>query len=235
MIDRFVRAARQRRYEVRPPEGDSGGEDLYFPLGPGPRIRNLSGVGRASTGLALRIRARLERRDFALARAEIGAVFGVGELMWRNETRYWGLVVARSLLRDGARELKRYAELTRDPVAAAQAGVIEGWSSSQRRPPFYSIFAYPDTAMVIAADTSLPRGLRAEAIVGGVQGAALSPLSRMIWGPPHWALRAVRALESDADPYVARAALIGDSTLTKLDRMGMYGRARLLLRLAREH
>jgi hypothetical protein len=57
----------------------------------------------------------------------------------------------------------------------------------------------------------------------------------MIWGPPHWALRAVRALESDADPYVARAALIGDSTLTKLDRMGMYGRARLLLRLAREH
>lgn len=233
-LDRFVLAARQRRYEARLPDLDSIGKELYPPIGSGPKIRNLSRVNRASTGLTLRIRARLERRELVPARAEIGALFGVAALMWHGETTYFGLQVARRLVGDGARELKRYALVARDTAAAARAAVLEQWASRPRTRPYISFtYAYPDTALVVAADTTLPRGVRAEALGIGVMGSALSSLTRMIFGPPGRALRAVRALERDPDPAVSRAALVGDSTLTRLEELGIFRRAKLVLGLIR--
>ena len=233
-LDRFVRAARQRRYQPQLPRLDTAASGLYPPFGSGPRIANLSWVSRAVVGLALRVRARLDRRDLSTARTEIGALIGVGELMYQSEVTWLGLMVARTAIREGARGLERYAAMARDSAAAARVMAIRAWVSNRDRWSYFgAIYRYPDSALALAADRSVPRGLRTEALGVGVQGSMLASAWRLVWGPPGRTLASVRALESDTDPAVALAAEVGDSTLTRVRRLGLVGRARLALGLVR--
>ncbi len=230
--DYLAAAARRQRLDVltRLEAADDSSSVLLPPLGDGLPLWSVARVH--SDGLALRGYARLERRDLAGARRDFATLVGLGALLHRDEINLWGVIGGRRLIGEGARGLERVAAAARDTVLAGAAGRVAAWAG--RRPSGYISFGVArEQLLTIAADTGLPRGVRSNALADLVYVAIFDPPMRLLLGPRGDVVRAVRALERDPDPVLARFAVVADSTLAALDRLGVRGRVRLVSGRAR--
>jgi len=222
-----ARAARQARYEPTALLDSSSGGRLMRPLGQGLWIGRWQRISGVTDPLVLRGEARRWRGDVAGARQDFAAVIALGRLAWYGE--FSGLIATTGfrVIQDGAAGLSRLAAQQHDRNLAAAADSLRDWAV---RPPDtwrLSMWLPPDSLLLIARDTALPRGVRSSAIENVCVGSLYRPFWRLVTGPSNRVQAGIRALTRDPDPYVARVAEMGDSTLSRLDRMGIRNRYRV--------
>jgi hypothetical protein len=206
-LDRFVAAARRHDWRAtdRVLAGDSLAHRNYMTI----RVPDYRGVRTAGRGLVIRALMRLRRGDRDGARADLGAVVGLGEQMFRHEPSLAGTLVGRSLIASGVHGWAHYAQSVRDSALAERAALVGAWASV--RPPLLGqwLVGAPDTALAIAADTSLALGLRGDAMADVLLAFLLRPRGFVFGVPGRYerALRAVAAAGGDAGSLAAIAAV----------------------------
>jgi hypothetical protein len=193
----------------------------------GLRLPAFAPLRQALAGLIVRAYWRAAHRDEARARSDIGAVLALAEQMARREPTLPGALFGRAWLRDGARACAELAERSAD---SARAGRCRRLSEGSGR-PFFAIFgalqARPDTAALVAADTALPLGWRAEAL----QALALHSLLRMrgiVFGVPRADIARLQPFLSDRDGDLARVAAVTQRTAERLRHLSMRDRLRAM-------
>lgn len=216
-------AARRSRYE--PATLPDSGPTLLEPLGRGLRLLATGEAGRAADVLMLRGEARRWRGDLAGAKQDFAAVVGLGRLVWFGDIGAVG--GGRRMMRMGAIGLARVAAQTGDRALAAAADTVRSWGSGS-----FGLFNLigplpPDSLLLVAQDTTLPRGARAWAIENACWGSVFRPIYRLLTGPSRFIMAGTRELTHDPDPVVARVAVMADSTLARLDNMGIRNRYRV--------
>ena len=226
-LDRVAALARMSGYDVMHRLRTTRPEQLI-----GPRADLLSPqnfrVARNAMDLTLRGEARLRARDLRGARSDFTAATAIGAALWRTEMSLWDLRNARGLIGAGAQGLVRLGAAARDTALARRASVVTAWVDSSRS-AWFQLWEFPDSMLIIAADTGLPRGIRAQAIADLTAASIVTP-SRIISGPQESVMEGVRSLRSDRDSALAFVAGIADSTLRAYDRMWPLGRFRYLSR-----
>ena len=214
-LDRFVTAARYREWHALDRalrHADTTVRRNIMVL-PGPAFGPMRNAVR---GLVIRALERQRRGDDAGARRDLGAAVALGEQLFRREPGIVGTLIGRSLVGSGAHGWVRLATLARDSALAARASAVLAWSSGVPGEITSLLLEAPDTAVTIAADTSLSLGIRAEAASNALGGWVLRPRG-MLFGPPARARDAVAALEHDRDPDLQRIATILVAMAPRLD------------------
>lgn len=219
-------AARRSRYDPEALLGGAVAPRLMPPLGPG-QVGRWVRVGGVTDPLILRGEARRWRGDLQGARQDFAAVIALGKLAWFGETGGNGVITGRRVIESGAAGLARVAAQAHDPAPGSAADSLRAWGGAPIR--FFSLTAWlpPESLIVVAQDTALPRDVRGSALENACWGSIYRPFWRLVTGPSGDLRAAVRALAHDADPYVARAAVMADSTLARLDDMGISNRYRV--------
>lgn len=223
-LDRFVRAAKQGRWEsldIAISRSDTAVAHNVFIMAI-PRFGNTRAV---AYGLAIRSRMRLERGDRAAALEDARAAIGLGELMARREPWLIGHLVGRALIRIGAAELAHYGAATRDSALARQAAALEAWAKGRPGRLYTALAASPDSALIIAHDTSLALGWRAEAMFSLLR---VYRARSILFGPSDQVIEQLDALSRDSDPDFARLAGMFKATAEWINDMGPRGRFDLM-------
>lgn len=220
-LDRVVAAARMRTWNatVRAAPGDSTWVwGLRFPA--------FAAFRQAMQALIVRAYWRAVHRDDAGSRADLGAVLALGDQMARREPTAPGSQFGRSWIRDAARACAELADRTADSARARRCRALFAASA---RPAFFvgSLHARPDTAALVAADTTLPLSWRAEAL----QALALRSLARMrglVFGIPRADVARVEPFLHDPDPDVARIAALTQRTAERMRHLSIRDRLRAM-------
>ncbi len=225
-LDRFVAAARMRQWHAldRVLAGADSAVRRNIMLLPVPAY---APVRNAARGLVIRGLERLRRADGAGARTDLGAAVALGEQIFRREPSAVGSFMGKSVIASGAHGWARYAALTRDPALEARANTVLAWASAPPSRVAELLLVAPDTALALARDSTLALGVRGEALLGTVNAWMLRPRG-FIFGPPRRYRDALRALERDPDPDLARLAAMTGATSS---RQNVWGRAALLREL----
>lgn len=191
----------------------------------GVRFPAFAPLRQALQALVVRAYWRAAHRDAAGARADVGAVLSLGDQMARREPTIPGTLFGRAWVRDGARACAEFAERDAD---SARAGRCRRLADASGR-PFFAIFgalqARADTAALVAADTTLPLGWRAEAL----QAMALHSLLRMrglVFGPPRADIARLRPFLEDRDGDLARLAALTQRTAERMRHLSLRERLR---------
>lgn len=230
-LDRYAAASRLGHYDVMPRlEAVASEADLLLDLNGRLQIRGQQ-IARGAIGLVLRGEARLRRGNVADARADFQSALALGGLMWRTEPSLWSMFDGRRLMDGGTQGLARVAARTRDSAMTRETSAMAQWLARGNRLWFYT-GTDPDTMIQVAGDSTLPRGLRIEAL-NNLKASSLFSFGGITLGPAGSAGRAARALEHDSDPAVARVALLTDSALVRLKTLHPWGRWRLVTRGSR--
>ena len=185
-------------------------------------IAQYSGVRDAGRALVIRALMRQERGEVPGARADLAAAVGLGVQLVRHEPSYIGLMVGRTIAASGLHGWERFAVRADDTALAARAAALGAWARG--RPGTYAryLLAEPDTAVAIARDTTLPPGARLLAVEQALSASLLRPRGLLV-GPPRPVRRAIADLTRDADPNVARVAVVADATARRMNLFGIVG------------
>jgi hypothetical protein len=181
----------------------------------------------ALEALILRAYWRAGHRDPEGARADLGAVFAIGDLQSRREPGVAGAVAGLQWVREAARAC---AELADRDAESARAARCRGLSDAGPRPEvarFGALHARPDTAALVAADTSLLLAWRAEALEALALRSLLRPRG-ILFGIPRAHAAALDPFVGDRDPDVARLALVTRRTAERLGRLSFGQRLRAM-------
>jgi hypothetical protein len=198
---------------------------LMWPAGAGFAVPFM-GASRLGTMLLLRGEARAARGDRHGARADFGASLALGRRVYTTVPSAIGVSVGARIMGEGAAALGRLAASVRDSALARDAAAVADWTRAVRRGAFYGNLA-PDTTILLAGDTALPRGVRAAALEWTVSGSVFASPWYLVRGPSRAIARQVRALQTDGDPVIARLAVIADSSVSRLASAGISGRFHL--------
>jgi len=207
-LDRFVAAARRHDWRAtdRVLAGDTLAPRNYMAI----RVPDYRGIRTAGRGLVIRALMRLRGGDRDGARNDLGAVVGLGEQMFRHEPSLYGTLVGRSLIASGVHGWAHYAQAARDTALAARAAAVGAWASVRPPPIGEWLVGAPDTALAIAADTSLALGMRGDAMADVLLAYLLRPRG-FVFGVPG---RYERALHSLAAGGGDAGALAGIAAVT---------------------
>lgn len=204
-LDRYVRAARARRWDglARIVAADTLVKHnlLLMPLG------NYAPVRDAGRALVIRGLVLLSRGDRAGAQRDLGAATALGEQLFRHEPTLSGALTGRALISSGARGWERVAAVTRDTTLARKAHAASDWASIRLDRAAELLLVAPDSALTLAADSSLALGLRGQAMGSAVVGSLVRP-SGFVFGVPSRHLRRLETLAGDRDPDVAALGAI---------------------------
>lgn len=220
-LDRFVAAARKKEWKALDgvlAEADSGVYQniLRLPIPMYAPARN------AARGLVIRGLERLRRGDRVGARVDLGAATALGEQIFRREPSLVGSFMGRSVIASGARGWVRYGELVRDTVLAARARIVLAWAGAPPTQIAQLLIVAPDSALVLARDSTLALGVRGEALVNTMSAWMLRPRG-FLFGPPRRYKDAIRALAQDPDRDFARLAEITAATADRMNVVGLSG------------
>lgn len=219
-LDGFATAAHAGRWEAttRALAAFPAGARPNVMLLPSPDYLRARTVARA---LIIRGVLRLQRRDQDGARADFAAATGIGLRMARREPTYLGFLVGRAVVASGLAGWQRYAAATRDTALAARVARLQPWA--QRRPASAGpLMALPDSALALAADTTLALGVRTLGMEQVVAAWIVRPRALLI-GPPRRNVRALATFTTDPDPDVARMAGVVHGTARRLNLIGIWG------------
>lgn len=174
----------------------------------------------AARGLVIRGLEKLRRGDREGARADLGAATSLGEQVFRREPSAIGSFMGKSIIASGARGWLRYADLAKDTALGRQAWTVFTWASAPPSQIAQLMIVAPDTALVLARDTTLALGVRTEALVNVMNAWMLRPRG-FLFGPPRKYKRAIRDLAADRDPEFARIAEMTYATARRMHVMGL--------------
>lgn len=168
---------------------------------PSPRLTSAREAARA---LVIRGLDRAERRDLAGARADLAAATGLGAQMVRREPGMLGLLVGRAIISSAATGWAHVARGAGDSALAQRADAVRTWA--QGRPfRFGEPLAWsPDTALVLAADSSLALGMRGYAMERMIGGWLRRPRG-LVFGVPGRLERGLDRIARDTPDPDARA------------------------------
>jgi hypothetical protein len=177
---------------------------------------------RAAYGLVVRGLRRAERGDAAGARGDLGAAMALGEQMARHEPTLVGVLVGRAMMSASATGWSTLAARQPDTALATRARAVKAWATG--RPTFLgaNLTALPDSAVALARDTTVVLGLRAFAMEQLLRGGLVRPW-QLLLGPPGTVKDALRDVERDPDPELARVAAIASETARRLNALGARG------------
>jgi hypothetical protein len=217
-LERYVRAARQRRYqplETLLARSDSGARHNFFAMAV-PRFAQTKGV---AYGLAVRSRWRRAHVDRRGADQDVAAILRLGAQLYRRDPTLIGCLVGQSMIGIGAVEL---------PSGPA-VGEIGNWMRRARRASEYSrlLQLFPDTAVAVAADTAMPLGWRTEALASLVYGDLIHP-RQALFGLSRATAARLEPFTKDPDPQMAQTAALVLATWHWVDGLGPRGRWRLM-------
>jgi hypothetical protein len=217
-LDRYVRAARQRRYEPLETllaRSDSSARHNFFAMAV-PRFGQTKGV---AYGLAVRSRWRRTHVDRRGADQDVAAIFRLGAQLYRRDPTLIGCLVGQAIVGVGAVELP----------AGPAVGEIGNWMRHARRAAQYSrlLQLFPDSAVAVAADTAMPLCWRTEALASLVYGDLIHP-RRAVFGPSRATAARLEPFTRDPDPQMAKAAALVLATWHWIDGLGPRGRWRLM-------
>jgi hypothetical protein len=221
-LDRVVAAARMR--EWRATSRATAGDSTWVW---GMRLPAFGAQARAMEALILRAYWRAAHRDGAGARADLGALIALGTLQSRREPTVVGALVGRRWVHDAARACADLADRSADSARARRCRRLFDESAHPGLLAFGALQARPDTAALLAADTALPLGWRAEAL----QALALHALGRLrglVFGIPRADVERLEPFLRDADPDVARLALVTRRTAERLGHLSVGERLRAM-------
>ncbi len=217
-LDRFVAAA--RRQDWRALDRALASEPLarrnLLAL-PMPRFAPARNAARA---LVIRAMVRLGRGEVAGARTDLAAATGLGEQMFRHEPTIIGSLVGRAIVSSAMRGWERYADRTRDTALARRATAIREWAARRPGSASSTLMNAPDTALVLARDTSLALGMRSEAFRGVLNSWVFLPRG-IVFGPPSDTREALRAMADH--PAGGDAATLAGIAAATADRMRFFG------------
>ncbi|MGD0484230.1 MAG: hypothetical protein ABSB58_06205, partial [Gemmatimonadales bacterium] len=182
---------------------------------------------QALEGLLVRAYWRAAHHDEAGARSDVGTVLALADQMARREPTLPGALFGRAWVRDGARACAELADRSGDGARAGRCRRLMEGSGH----PFFAIFgsllARPDTAALVAADTALPLGWRAEAL----QALALHSLLRargIVFGVPRADIARLQPFLGDRDGDLARVAAVTQRTAERMRHLSMRDRLRAI-------
>jgi hypothetical protein len=163
---------------------------------------------KALETLTLRGWVRAARGDLDRARADLGAVMGVGEQLLRHEPSLEGLILGRAAVSLAAQGFAVLALRTGDGALAARADSARQWAEASTASSYDVLGAAPDTAFAFARDTTLVLGWRAEAMEQMLKGPLARPRGRLFGLPDRVAARldTIAAGHDAGAPFAARAA-----------------------------
>ncbi len=219
-LDGFAAAAHAGRWEAttRALAAYPAGARPNVLLLPAPDYLRARTVARA---LVIRGVLRLQRRELAGARADVAAATAIGLHMARREPTYLGFLVGRAIIASGLAGWQRYAAAARDTALAARVVRLQPWA--QQRPASTGpMMAVPDSALALAADTTLALGVRTLGMEQTVAAWIVRPRA-LLFGPPRRIVRALAAFTTDPDPDMARMAGIVHGTARRLNLIGIWG------------
>jgi hypothetical protein len=225
-LDRFVAFARRRGWDATSRALGGGGADTADLFGL--ELPRSSSARVACEGLVMRALVRLARRDAAGARTDLAAAAGVGEQMARREPTLLGALTGKRILAEALRAYGVLASATHDTGLARAARAAEAWAAGRRGTNLTLLEAAPDSALVLAADTTVPLGWRAEALAATL----FSDLLRMrglVFGVPASTIDALRPFVRDRDPDLARLARVAVATAERINRAPKRQRWRSIL------
>jgi hypothetical protein len=177
------------------------------------RVRN------AARALVIRGLMRLERRDQAGARADFAAATGIGLQMARREPTYLGFLIGRAAIASGLAGWQRWAAAARDTALAARVARLQPWA--QARPASSGpMMAVPDSALALAADSSVALGVRTLGLEQTLAAWVVRPRA-LVFGPPRRHMRALDAFTADPDPDMAAMARLVAGTAHRLNLFGL--------------
>ena len=220
-LDRFVAAARLRGWEATA-RATAGVDSLNLFAVELPRS---SGARPACQGLIVRARMRLARRDVAGARTDLAAAVAIGEQMARREPTLVGALTGKRILAEALRAYGVFAAATGDSALARAARTAEAWAGSRPGTNLTLLEAAPDSALALAADTTVPLGWRGEALAATLF-SHLFRLRGLIFGVPTSTVAAIRPFTTDRDPDFARLARIALTTAERINRAPLSRRWR---------
>jgi len=225
-LDRVVAAAALRDWDAATqalPHGDST-SFLAF------RAPPFASMRIALQGLRVRAEERLAKHDLKGARTDLEALMGLGDQMLRHEITLTGMIAGTQAVRLA---LPAYLDLARqsgDSAALTQLGAVQAWAAFRptlgTNPVLY--LAAPDSALAMAADSSLALGWRQFMLYAYVAGQLSSP--RVVgFGVRPAALDRLTPLTSDPNRDVARLGRVARGTLERFNRDTMRQRWRFAL------
>ena len=203
-----------RALDITLAEADSSARRNLFRL-PMPRIGNARDASRA---LVIRAMLRLQRGDRAGARQDLSAVTALGEQAARHEPSMLGSLIGRAQLSSAARGWERYAVRTGDSALAARSRQLLAWAALRPQSNWLLMYA-PDTALVLAGDTTLLIGARGEALGQLIVGRALTPRG-FVFGMPRRDLRAMNELAERSSGDMATLSRLAVETARRIRFMG---------------
>ena len=229
-LERFVVAARQNGYESIDMML-AAVHDLAEPKLAGVPLPGYTPVRLAGIALTLRANRHRARGELDEAAADIGAVLGLGLHLLTGSPTLMGSFVGKTILQPGLFELAQYADARDDIRLAEQVSWLGLWG--YRLSDFSSLLALlptiPDSALRVAADTSLWPSVRIEALNMLALGQVMRP--KHAWsGADDRLLGEVESLIDDDDPQFATAAEITLGTLQWFNDLGPWGRYRFIRR-----
>lgn len=222
-LDRFARAARMTGWSatdrVLGPEGSVARTNALAMVPPA--YRDIRNVTRA---LVVRGVLRLERGDRGGARADFASATGLGERLLAREPVALGVFVGRAAISSGMRGWERYARAVRDSALLVRAGTIQAWAAGSPGRFTDLLIAAPDSALAIAADSTLALGMRSDAMRNVLAAWIVRPRG-FLFGPPARVERALRRLAQSAD---RDAAALANMTATTAERMNIFAIGKMM-------
>lgn len=224
-LDRFVAAARLRDWAATA-RATAGADTMdLFAL----EVPRSDGARSACQGLIMRARVRLARRDVAGARTDLAAAVAIGEQMARREPTLVGALTGKRILAEALQAYRFLAAASGDSALARAAGAAEAWAGSRRGTNLTLLEAAPKSALLLAADTTVPLGWRGEALAA-ILFSDLLRIRGLVFGVPASTVAAVRPFSTDHDPDFARLARIFLATAERINRTPHSQRWRSIMR-----
>jgi hypothetical protein len=222
-LDRFVAAARLRGWDAtaRTTVGTDTADIFAVEM---PRS---SGARLACQGLIVRARLRLARRDVAGARTDLAAAVALGEQMARREPTLLGALTGKRILAEALRAYGVFAAATGDSALARRARAAEAWAD-RRGTDLTLLEAAPDSALALAADSTVPLGWRGEALAATLFSDLLR-IRGLVFGVPASTVAAIRPFAADRDPDFAHLARIALATAERINRAPVSRRWRSVM------
>lgn len=217
-LDRFVAASRQREWHAldRVLAGADTMVRRNILMLPAPRYAPLRNAVR---GLVIRGLVRQQRGDVAGARRDLGAAMSLGEQLFRREPSAIGSFMGKSAIASAAHGWSRFGDVAHDTALAGRARTVLAWAAAAPSRMAQMLIVAPDTGLVLARDTTLVLGVRAEALANVMSAWLLRPRG-FLFGPPRAHLRAMEELSHDRDPDFARLAAMTAATARRINVFG---------------